>query len=90
MVSTAFTALVLSPLLLLLVCWARLGVNIANFPFTLSGLGFHAGLGAIFTLYLYFWLQLNMFETIKYLVVVGVVTFLCGNSLLANIAKKNK
>jgi oligosaccharyltransferase complex subunit delta (ribophorin II) len=52
--------------------------------------GFHAGLGAIFTLYLYFWLQLNMFETIKYLVVIGVVTFLCGNSLLATIAKKNK
>jgi oligosaccharyltransferase complex subunit delta (ribophorin II) len=52
--------------------------------------GFHLGLGAIFTLYLLFWLQLNMFETIKYLVIVGVVTFLCGNSLLASIAKKNK
>lgn len=90
LVSNAFTVLVLSPLLLLLACWAKLGVNVANFPFSLSGLGFHAGLGAIFMLYLYFWLQLNMFETIKYLVVVGVVTFLCGNSLLANIAKKNK
>jgi oligosaccharyltransferase complex subunit delta (ribophorin II) len=39
MVSNAFTVLVLSPLLLLLVCWARLGVNVSNFPFSLSGLG---------------------------------------------------
>lgn len=90
LVSNAFTLLVLSPLLLLLIGWLRLGVNISNFPFSLTGLGFHAGLGAIFLLYLYFWLQLNMFETIKYLVVIGVVTFLCGNSLLATIAKKNK
>ena len=39
MVSNAFTLLVLSPLLLLLVCWLRLGVNVANFPVSLSGLG---------------------------------------------------
>merc|ERR1719431_1492416 len=31
-------------------------------------------------LYGMFWLQLNMFQTVKYLVVLGVVTFLCGNS----------
>ena len=32
----------------------------------------------------------NMFETIKYLVVIGVVTFLCGNSILVKIAEKRK
>ncbi len=39
LVSNAFTLLVLSPLLLLLACWAKLGVNIANFPLSLSGVG---------------------------------------------------
>lgn len=89
-VSTAFTLLCLSPFLLMLGLWAKLGVNISNFQTSLAGVGFHLGLGGIFLLYTYFWLQLNMFQTVKYLVVLGVVTFLCGNSLLSNIAKRNK
>lgn len=89
-VSTVFTLLCLSPLLLLLGLWAKLGANIGNFSFSLSSIGFHVGLGSIFVLYLMFWLELTMFETVRYLVLVGIVTFLCGNSLLANIAKKNK
>jgi len=89
-VSTAFTLLCLSPLLLMLGLWAKLGVNISNFQVSLAGVGFHLGLGSIFLLYTYFWLQLNMFQTVKYLVVLGVVTFLCGNSLLSTIAKRNK
>ncbi|KAG8326716.1 proteasome regulatory particle base subunit [Homalodisca vitripennis] len=70
--------------------WAKLGVNISNFPFSLSALGFHLGLGAIFTLFGFFWLQLNMFQTLKYLMGLGVVTFLCGNQLLARIAANRK
>jgi len=31
-----------------------------------------------------------MFQTVKYLVVLGVVTFLCGNSLLSTIARRGK
>jgi len=89
-VSTVFTLLSLSPLLLLLGLWAKLGANLGNFSPSLSCLGFHLGLGAIFVLYLMFWLELNMFETVRYLVLISIVTFLCGNSLLANIAKKNK
>jgi len=89
-VSTVFTLLCLSPLLLLLGLWAKLGANIGNFSFSLSTIGFHVGLGSIFVLYLMFWLELTMFETVRYLVLLGIVTFLCGNSLLANIAKKNK
>lgn len=89
-VSTTFTLLCLSPFLIMLGLWVKLGVNISNFPLTLPGVGFHLGLGSIFLLYTYFWLQLNMFQTMKYLVILGVVTFLCGNSLLSNIAKKNK
>jgi len=89
-VSNAFTILCLSPILLMLGLWVKLGVNISNFPLSVSSVGFHLGLGSIFLLYTYFWLQLNMFQTVKYLVVLGVVTFLCGNSLLASIAKKTK
>jgi len=87
LVSDVFTMICLSPFFIMLILWIKLGVNISNFPVTVASLGFHAGLGAIFTLYMYFWLQLNMFTTVKYLVLIGVVTFLCGNSLLARIAK---
>jgi len=66
---------------------SRIGANISNITPSLPTLGFHLGLGAIFGLYAMFWLQLNMFQTVKYLVVLGVVTFLCGNSLLSSIAR---
>jgi len=89
-VSNTFTLLCLSPFLVMLGLWVKLGVNISNFPLSVSSVGFHLGLGSIFLLYTLFWLQLNMFQTVKYLVVLGVVTFLCGNSLLASIAKKTK
>merc|ERR1712053_37878 len=77
-VSNAFTLICLSPFLLTLVLWAKLGANISNLPLSLPAIGFHLGLGAIFCLYAMFRLQLNMFQTVKYLVVLGVVTFLCA------------
>merc|ERR1711892_547803 len=89
-VSNAFTLLCLSPILIMLALWLKLGVNCSNFPTSLAAVGFHVGLASIFLLYTYFWLELNMFQTMKYLTVLGVITFLCGNSLLASIAKKTK
>ncbi|TRY63519.1 hypothetical protein TCAL_04893 [Tigriopus californicus] len=89
-VSNLFTILCLLPFLVMLGLWMKLGVNISAFPFSLSALGFHLGLGSIFGLYYYFWLQLNMFTTVKYLFMVGVVTFLCGNAMLVKIAKDRK
>jgi len=89
-VSSVFTLLVLSPVLLLLGLWIKLGANISNFSFSPAAIGFHVGLGAIFMLYVYFWMKLNMFEVMRYLALLGVFTFLAGNSLLASIAKKNK
>lgn len=89
-VSNAFTLLCLSPILIMLAFWLKLGVNCSNFPFSLTAIGFHVGLASIFLLYTYFWLELNMFQTMKYLTVLGVITFLCGNSLLASIAKRTK
>jgi oligosaccharyltransferase complex subunit delta (ribophorin II) len=67
-----------------------LGVNVSAFPFTLPALGFHVGLAAIFGLYYMFWLEFNMFTTVKYLIMIGVVTFLCGNSMLSGLAEKRK
>ncbi|XP_035659122.1 dolichyl-diphosphooligosaccharide--protein glycosyltransferase subunit 2-like isoform X5 [Branchiostoma floridae] len=89
-VSTAFTGLVLLPVLILLGLWIKLGVNIANFPLSLSAIGFHIGLGSILVLYYLFFVQLNMFDTLKYLAILGTLTFLAGNRLLGSIANKRK
>lgn len=90
LVSNVFSVLCLAPVLIMLLMWLNIGVNISNFPLSISALGFHIGLGAIFVLYFYFWVELNMFATVKYLSAIGLVTFLCGNKMLANIAQNNK
>ncbi|XP_066589256.1 dolichyl-diphosphooligosaccharide--protein glycosyltransferase subunit 2 [Prorops nasuta] len=89
-VSNLFTGLCLSPVLLLLILWIKLEVNISNFPFSASAVLFHVGLGSIFVLFGIFWLQLNMFVTLRYLLGIGVVTFLAGNKLLSQIAQRYK
>ncbi|XP_042864333.1 dolichyl-diphosphooligosaccharide--protein glycosyltransferase subunit 2-like isoform X1 [Penaeus japonicus] len=90
LVSLTFTILCLVPLLLLLAMWAKLGVNLSNFPVSLSAFVFHIGLAAILGLFCLFWLQLDMFTTLRYLFMVGVVTFFSGNSMLSNIAANRK
>ncbi|KAL2728266.1 dolichyl-diphosphooligosaccharide--protein glycosyltransferase subunit 2 [Vespula maculifrons] len=89
-VSNLFTGLCLAPAFLLIILWAKLGVNISNFPLSISAITFHLGLGGIFLLFGIFWLKLNMFVTLRYLLGLGVVTFLAGNKLLSNIAHKHK
>ncbi|KAK3803364.1 hypothetical protein RRG08_006917 [Elysia crispata] len=87
--SLAFTALVLSPFLILLVLWLRIGVNISNFPMSLSAIGFHVCLGGVFVLYYFYWIQLNMFQTLRYLGILAIPTFFFGNRLLSSIASKS-
>uniref|UniRef100_A0A6B2E9V1 Dolichyl-diphosphooligosaccharide--protein glycosyltransferase subunit 2 n=1 Tax=Phlebotomus kandelakii TaxID=1109342 RepID=A0A6B2E9V1_9DIPT len=87
-VSDLFTGICCVPLLILLVVWLRLKVNISNFPLSLAAIGFHAGLGAILFLFFVFWLQLDMFTTIRYLLPLALFTFLCGNRFLRSIAAK--
>ncbi|XP_031843739.1 oligosaccharide transferase delta subunit [Nomia melanderi] len=89
-VSNLFTGLCLAPVLLLFILWAKLGVNISNFPLSLSAITFHFGLGSIFVLFGIFWLKLNMFVTLRYLLGLGIVTFLAGNKMLSRIAHKHK
>lgn len=86
--SDLFAGLCLAPLLILFVLWARIGINFSNFPCSLSAPAFHGGLGAIFALYLCFWLKLNMFQTLQYLLPLGLFTFLTGNWLLRQIAAR--
>lgn len=85
-VSDLFTFLCCAPLLVLAVLWSRLGVNIANFPCSLSAIFFHAGFAAILTLFGVFFWKLNMFETVRLLVPLALVTFFFGNRLLRSIA----
>ncbi|KAL8582854.1 hypothetical protein ACOMHN_042687 [Nucella lapillus] len=89
-VSMTFTALVLLPLLILLLLWLKIGVNVSNFPFSVSAIGFHVCLAGIFGLYYCYWTQLNMFQTLRYLGVLAIPTFLFGNRLLSGIASKRK
>ncbi|XP_018397235.1 PREDICTED: dolichyl-diphosphooligosaccharide--protein glycosyltransferase subunit 2 [Cyphomyrmex costatus] len=89
-VSNLFTGLCLAPVLLLLILWTRLSVNISNFPLSLSAITFHLGLGGIFVLFGIFWLKLNMFITLQYLLGFGIVTFLAGNKMLSQIAHRHK
>uniref|UniRef100_A0A0K0D2P2 Dolichyl-diphosphooligosaccharide--protein glycosyltransferase subunit 2 n=1 Tax=Angiostrongylus cantonensis TaxID=6313 RepID=A0A0K0D2P2_ANGCA len=80
-VSDAFTVICLSPLFLLIVLWLRIGLNFGNMPLSIWTLFFHGGLAVLFTLYFVFWLQLNMFETLKYLAFIGAFTYLSGNRM---------
>ncbi|XP_040074114.3 dolichyl-diphosphooligosaccharide--protein glycosyltransferase subunit 2 [Ixodes scapularis] len=85
--SNAFCGLVLAPLLLLFVLWGRIGVNLSNFPFSLSTVLFHLGLAAIFGLFTCFWLRLTMFTTLKYLAALGAVTFISGHGMLTRLTQ---
>ncbi|RWS01104.1 dolichyl-diphosphooligosaccharide--protein glycosyltransferase subunit 2-like protein [Dinothrombium tinctorium] len=87
-VSDTFSVLVCVPFLILLGLWAKLGINLKNIPICLSVVIFHVGLGSIFALFACFWLKLNMFTTIKYLLGLGLITFLSGHSLLSRLASK--
>uniref|UniRef100_A0A1L8EBK6 Dolichyl-diphosphooligosaccharide--protein glycosyltransferase subunit 2 n=1 Tax=Haematobia irritans TaxID=7368 RepID=A0A1L8EBK6_HAEIR len=84
-VSDVFTGLCLTPLVLLLIFWSKLGINIGNFSFHPSTIGFHLGFGGILVLFAVFWLKMDMFQTLRCLIPIAIFTFLCGNRLLRRI-----
>ncbi|XP_017961972.1 dolichyl-diphosphooligosaccharide--protein glycosyltransferase subunit 2 [Drosophila navojoa] len=89
-VSDIFTGLCITPLVLLFVFWAKLGINVSNFTLSPSTIGFHLGFGGILALFFVFWLRLNMFQTLRLLIPIAVFTFLCGNRLLRRLyAQRN-
>ncbi|XP_028590844.2 dolichyl-diphosphooligosaccharide--protein glycosyltransferase subunit 2 isoform X2 [Podarcis muralis] len=87
-VSNTFTAMILSPLLLLFILWIKIGANISNFSFAPSTIIFHLGHATMLGLMYVYWTQLNMFQTLKYLAILGSLTFLAGNRMLAHKAVK--
>lgn len=89
-VSLFFTGLVAAPILLLFVLWFKIGINVSNFQFSLGSIGFYLGLAAIYLLYGTFWAKLNMFQTSRWLLLFGTITFLAGHRLLRSIAEKRK
>merc|ERR1712002_464388 len=85
-VSNIFTVLVFSPLLVMIGMWVHAGANLLSFELDFTTLIFHVGLAGIFGLYYLFWIEFDMFQTLKILVLVGGITFLGGNSMLAKMA----
>ncbi|KAH8316693.1 hypothetical protein KR067_013529, partial [Drosophila pandora] len=89
-VSDIFTGLCITPLVLLFVFWGKLGINVSNLTLAPSTIGFHLGFGGILVLFFVFWLQLNMFQTLRLLIPIAVFTFLAGNRLLRRLyAQRN-
>ncbi|CAB3240148.1 unnamed protein product [Arctia plantaginis] len=87
LVSDVFACACAAPLLLLLLLWARLGINFGNLPLTPSVLVFHLALGGSLGLYGLLWLQLTMFDTMRYLLPLAAITFLSGHRLLRRLVK---
>ncbi|CAH9076662.1 unnamed protein product [Cuscuta europaea] len=88
--SLAFSATILLPLFGFFIGLLRLGVNLKSFPTatipaTFAAL-FHAGIAAVLTLYLLFWLKLNLFTTLKALGILAIFLVFVGHSTLAHLA----
>ncbi|KAL7200897.1 hypothetical protein ACSBR1_032760 [Camellia fascicularis] len=88
--SLAFLALVLLPFLGFLVGLLRLGVNLKNFPTSTApatfAILFHVGIGAVLSLYVLFWLKLDLFTTLKALGFLGIFLMFVGHRTLSHLA----
>jgi len=91
-VSSAFTLAVLSPILILLVGWPKVGANLRNFPkgaASLSAIGFHASLGAVLALFIIYWLSLSMMTTLIYMGILAVPSAIFAHSTLNAVAAQS-
>ncbi|KAL3517710.1 hypothetical protein ACH5RR_020299 [Cinchona calisaya] len=88
--SFAFLGLVLLPLVGFLIGLLLLRVNLRNFPSAtlpaLFAISFHIGIGAILSLYMIFWLKLDLFMTLKALGVLGIFLMFTGHRTLSHLA----
>jgi len=93
-ISSLFTLAVLSPIGFLLIGFLVVGANIKNFPFNGLGfiyaVGFQACLGALLLLFVLFWFELNMVQTLLYLGVLSVPTIIFAQKNLSNLATEAK
>ncbi|GMI66434.1 HAPLESS 6, RIBOPHORIN II [Hibiscus trionum] len=88
--SLAFLGLTLLPLLGFLFGLSRLGVNLKNFPTNTIpatfAILFHVGIGAVLLLYVFFWLKLDLFQTLQLLGFLGVFLVFAGHRILSYLA----
>ncbi|KAI7995750.1 Dolichyl-diphosphooligosaccharide--protein glycosyltransferase subunit 2 [Camellia lanceoleosa] len=88
--SLAFLALVFLPFLGFLVGLLRLGMNLKNFPTatvsTTFAILFHLGIAAVLSLYVLFWLKLDLFTSLKALSFLGIFLMFVGHKTLSHLA----
>lgn len=89
-ISDFFTIVCLFPLVILIGLWLQIGINFQNAPASPWIPIFHLGLAGIFALYFMFWIQFDMFDTLKYLSILGFTTFVAGNRVLRSIAESKQ
>lgn len=85
-ISSAFALLSFAPLALVVILWFNIGFNFARFRVSLYAVVFHVSLAAIFGLFYCYWTEINMFVTVRYLGMIGLVAMVSGNKLLRNLA----
>lgn len=90
LVSIVFTGLVLSPLVLLFILWPVYGLNFKLYSFSISGVIFHSALTCTIGLYIVYWLQLTMFTTLHYLMILSPVMVFSGHRALSALALRRK
>ncbi|CAN0886033.1 Dolichyl-diphosphooligosaccharide--protein glycosyltransferase subunit 2, partial [Linum grandiflorum] len=88
--SLAFLGLTILPLLGFLIGLLRLGVNLKNFPSSAGPAAFaalfHLGIGAVLLLYVFFWLKLNLFTTLRMVGLLGTFLLFVGHRTLSYLA----
>lgn len=90
-VSMLFTGLTLAPLGVLVILWGIIGFNLKAMRLNLWSLLFHLAIGGVLVLYVSYWLgKFNMFFTVRYLSIIGVVLLVSGNKHLNAMAKDRK
>ncbi|KAJ6736257.1 RIBOPHORIN II [Salix viminalis] len=91
--SLTFSGLTLLPFLGFLVGLLRLGVNLKNFPSSsvpaVFATLFHLGIAAVLSLYMLFWLKLDLFTTLKALCFLGAFLMFVGHRILSHLASSS-
>jgi len=92
-ISMAFTGAVLAPSLIFLIGLLAIGANLKNFPSgsnAIFALGFQTVLGAILALYGFYWLKLNMMQTLLYLGALLIPFLFFAHRTLNHLASFSK
>ncbi|KAJ2883666.1 proteasome regulatory particle base subunit [Coemansia aciculifera] len=85
-VSLAFSGVVVAPLVLLLVVWARLGVNVAGVQW--EGVVFLGAVAAYVGLAVSYWVGVKLFPTLAYALALALPTFVSGRYALSHNRKR--